>query len=323
VLTCWVLWRANLVGGEQTQIDLDNYLDKDEVETIYTLWILGIEIEETIELLDDIKIIPIENMPNSTYKEKFSQHKVGNVVPHFLPDPSCAIVTTVLEKKSDKPNVNHDAHSKIQDISLLLNLIDNTSCLPYFNTVEVSEKTPIGPFGGHGGSGSTYDVVGNMTTKLSRSDFTDVQSLFEKFSKFSDKEQSRFYIIINRIRQAKRRNSMEDKILDLVVALEMMLLEDNKRDQLKLQFRLRGSLLISKTDTEKTEYFDTFGKLYDYRSSVAHSGILDNKTKKKIKDKFPEFCNLAEKVCKILILNGKPNWRNLELGIEDVFGAKR
>jgi len=118
ILTCWVIWRVNLVGGEQAQLDLNNYLSNDTVETVYTLWILGIEIQETIELLDDIKIIPIDDMPNSTYKEKFSQHKIGHIIPHFLPNPNCAIVTTVLEKKSDKPNVNHDAHSKIQNISL-------------------------------------------------------------------------------------------------------------------------------------------------------------------------------------------------------------
>ena len=200
----------------------------------------------------------------------------------------------------------------------MLNLVDNTSCLPYLNTIEVSEKTPIGPFCRDGGSGTTYDVVGNMTTKLSADDFTEVQILFKKFENFSDKEQSRFSIIINRIRQAKRRNSIEDKILDLVIALEMMLLEDNDKSQLKLQFRLRGSLLISKTNKEKINHFTTLGKLYDYRSSVAHSGMLKNKDKKIIKEKFPEFCNLAEKVCKTLILQGSPKWDNLVLGIKNI-----
>ena len=51
ILTCWIIWRVNLVGGEQAQLDLNNYLNNDTVETVYTLWILGIEIQDTIHQL--------------------------------------------------------------------------------------------------------------------------------------------------------------------------------------------------------------------------------------------------------------------------------
>ena len=74
-------------------------------------------------------------------------------------------------------------------------------------------------------------------------------------------------------------------------------------------------LLVSETNAEKTNYFAVLGKLYDYRSTVAHSGTLKNKDKEIIREKFSEFCNLAEKICKTLILKGAPNWDNLVLGI--------
>lgn len=143
----------------------------------------------------------------------------------------------------------------------------------------------------------------------------DIEALYKVYSKFEQKERLRFNTIINRIRQAKRRENIEDKILDLVIALEMMLLDNNDKSQLKLLFRLRGSILLASTDEEKLRLYSTFGKLYDYRSSVAHSGILKDKDKKLIKEEFNDYSKLAENICKLLILNGNPDWNKMILGI--------
>ncbi|MCB4762975.1 MAG: hypothetical protein LGB78_03590 [Sulfurovum sp.] len=301
-------------------IDLNKYLDQGEVETMYTFWVLGIEVEETIELLDDVKIIPIKDMPDSTYKEDFLQSE-PKLTPYVLPCPKCAIVITAIGEKSDNLDKDitniRDSFLKIDKISCLLNLIGNTSCLPCLQTREVSGSL----FSEHGSSSPPYDVLGNnnMTTKLSKENIKEVEKLFKKLSDLNDKEQSRFVTIINRIRQAKRHSSIEDKILDLGIAVEMMLLEDNDKSQLKLQFRLRGSLLIAKDNNNKEEYFKDFGELYDYRSSVAHSGMLKDSERKNIKknESLKKYFNLAEEVCKTLILEGKPNWNKLILGIED------
>ncbi len=315
VLACWFIWRINLVGYQQAEAELNTYLNSTEIDTVHALWILGIELENTVELSNGIKIIPINEMPNSDFKEKFLQNRLRRDL-FRLPSPRCAIVINSTQNKLGKIQKDHSVYEKINAIALLLNLISNASCLPYLNTVGVAEHTPIGLFGGTGGSSSIGDVIGNKTQQLTQSDFDEINDIFKSFLGLSEKEQSRFRTIIKRISQAKRRSSIEDKILDLVISLEMMLLENNDKSQLKLQFRLRGSLLISTTDIEKTNSFATLGKLYDYRSSVAHSGMLKEQDKASITKGFPEFFNLTETICKTLILNGKPDWNKLVLGIK-------
>lgn len=316
-LACWLIWRVNLVGKDEAESNLNTYLDESTIETTYTLWILGIKINESINLFDNIVIEPIQSMKDSDFKEKFLQNEFQSF-PFRTPSPKCALVVKSQSEKRLRQKLDHSSINALQDLALLFNLLSNTSCLQYWSTVEISDQAPYGPFNGSGGSGAIYDVVGDDTKELQSDDFLEVQALYEAFSKLSPKEQSRFNIIINRIRQAKRRSSVEDKILDLVIALEMMLLEENDKEQLGLQFRLRGSLLVSTNDTDKANNFSLFKKLYNYRSSVAHSGTLNESDKTLIKEKFSGYCELAELVCKKLIIHGKQDWNSLVLGIEAI-----
>ena len=317
-LTYWFIWRINSVGKDEAINNLNNYLDenKNEVEAIHILWILGVEIENSINLFDDITIEPIENMPNSDYKEKFLQSRFQHF-PLITPTPYSALVLRQKEEVNKDSTRIINASFILDDIALLINLISNTSCLSYASIKEYENSYPYGPFGGSGCSSVFYDVVGNKNTKLTEDDFSEIENLYKVYSTFEDKKRQKFNTIINRIRQSKRRENIEDKILDLVIAMEMMLLDNNDKSQLKLSFRLRGSMLLASTDEEKSRLFLLFGKLYDYRSLVAHSGSLKDSDKKLIKKEFSSYSELAEKICKNLILNSTPDWDKLILGIEE------
>lgn len=313
-LAYWFIWRMNSVGKDEAIKNLNDFLDEGEVEAIHTLWILGIEIEGKINLFDNITIESIDSMPDSDYKEKFLQSRF-NHFPFGTPTPHSALVLRKQEAVNKDTIKTINASYMLDDIALLINLISSASCLSYVSTKEYDDSYPYGPFSGSGCSGSFYDVVGNKNTKLQEADFKDIEALYLAYSKFKQKKRLRFNTVINRIRQAKRRENIEDKILDLVIALEMMLLDNNDKSQLKLLFRLRGSMLLASTDEEKPEIYSTLGKLYDYRSSVAHSGVLKDIDKKLIKEEFNNYSKLAENICKLLILNDNPDWDKLILGI--------
>ena len=127
----------------------------------------------------------------------------------------------------------------------------------------------------------------------------------------------RFQRILNRLSQAKRRIQIEDKILDLGITLEMLLLEDNKNnDQLSLSFRLRGSWLLGETKEDRLKIYKQLTDVYNYRSQVAHSGILCKGNSQKIKniqEAFSEYQSLAERICRIILNNGKPDWNKIIL----------
>ena len=54
-------------------------------------------------------------------------------------------------------------------------------------------------------------------------------------------------------------------------------------------------------------------EIYNFRSQVAHNGVLkgDERKIKKIRDDFPEYSNLAEKIIAQVIHQSNPDWSQL------------
>lgn len=124
--------------------------------------------------------------------------------------------------------------------------------------------------------------------------------------------------VLSRLSQAKRREQIEDKILDLGIALEMALLEDNKNnDQLSLSFRLRGSWLIASDYEERQLIYHQLRDIYNFRSQVAHSGALcgnDAERIRAVRESFQEYALLAERIVRQLIYKTNPDWLSVILG---------
>lgn len=105
-------------------------------------------------------------------------------------------------------------------------------------------------------------------------------------------------------------------MLDLGIALEMLLLDDNEKEQLALQFRLRGSWLVGKSSQDRIDKWNLLQEIYNARSSVAHTGMLhkNNRLKiEKIQQSLPQYLDLAEAILRKIIISGTPVWRNLVL----------
>ena len=226
--------------------------------------------------------------------------------------------TQAQEIENDKEFWDSSRH--LDEIALLLNSLDGVSCIPYFSTSYNLPDMPIGMFGGSGGGSPVYDIFGYRSSKLSEAMKDDINNLIDAFCKLSLNDKARIGRILSCLSQAKRRNQIEDKIFDLGIAIEMALLEDNKNnDQLSLSFRLRGSWLIGKEKKERQNIYRQLRDIYNfynYRSQVAHSGILCGNDPAKInivREHFQEYSLLAEKIIRHLILNGHPNWTELIL----------
>jgi hypothetical protein len=328
-LAMWHVWAINEFGEETAHHNLNHYLDSNEVPVLSTLWVLGIEVEETIELTHGLKIVPASQMPDSREKEHYLKYDF-HILGHQHPKPKSAIVfeTTVRRDfdSEEDPALGFEQDKKFWDsskllyeTSLALNVIENVSCIPYFATSYTLPTLPIGLFGGSGGGFSLHDVIGHSTSKISAEQAEEINKVLDSFFALNESEKKRFHRILSRLSQSKRRHQIEDKLLDLGIALEMALLEDNSNNQqLSLSFRLRGAWLIAEGAEQRAEVYRQLRMIYDYRSQVAHSGVLCGNDAEKINavsEKYPEFCNLAEKILHKLICKGKPEWSKLLLGV--------
>lgn len=324
-LGMWLLWRANESDLASAQCHLEAFLDSEEITVLNTLWVLGVEVDQPISLADEYMVQPADAMPDSWDKESFLQFRFEHAVQVARP-PACAITKPCKVPKThpcEPTSIDEDsefwkASRRLRDIGLLLNAVDGVACVPYYSTSYVDPTTPVGPFGGSGGGSGLYDVLAVGSTKLESESAKVVEDLLRSYEALEDGERARMQRILDRLSQAKRRGQIEDKILDLGIALEMLLLDDNSaNDQLALSFRLRGSWLLGNSVDDRVAVHDQLRDIYRYRSQVAHSGVLckGRATEiNRVRESFPEYQRVAEVICQRSIVEGRPDWKRLVLG---------
>ena len=329
ILAMWFLWAINEFGPETAEQYLNAFLDSSDIPVINTLWVLGIEVDECIQLANGLTITPIAEMPLSREKEYYLKEDIGFPGCQYA-KPKAAITYKTKVTKSFKDNegplrtIERDkefweSSKLLEDAALALNVIKNISCIPYFSTSYTLPQMPMGPFGGSGGGAPLYDIVGYKVSKITPGQADEINTVLNSILSMPDKEKVRFRRILSRLAQSKRREQIEDKILDLGIALEMALLDDNKNHhQLSLSFSLRGSWLVATDETERLAIYRQLRDIYKYRSDVAHTGTLCGNNIEKIKSvrkKYYDFCSVAERIIRKLICDGKPDWSKLVLGI--------
>lgn len=325
-LAKWFLWRAIQVGLEEANKNLDLFLNNENIEVIIANWILGISVENSIRFDNGIEIIPAELMPDSDHKEAFLQHGNHRYPASVMPMPRSALVQRIkirrLIKSTPSPGIDtvkviRKSVVEMRDVALLFNLLSGLSCVWFFESSYFPDDTPIGPFGGSGGSGMTDHFASFHQNRYRDNLTSELLVLLEAYTRLTDKKKSPFVIAISRLSMAKRRQKIEEKLLDLCISLEMLLLKDaDEKSQISLQFSLRGSWLISTDHSQRRALYSTLKKLYNYRSRIAHSGTLKPSEQQEATELWPQFECIGEKIIKTLLIRTPPDWNDLILGVE-------
>jgi hypothetical protein len=324
----WFIWRANHVGASQAWEEIETYLNNDSVEVMCTLWVLGLETPRAVKLGDGITLLPAKEMPDCTDKEFFLQHEIGIHAPRVKPLAALTKICRVkkiFETFADGTPQSSDneyslASEQLHQLATLINSLPGACCVPYFSTSYSVEHTPLGPFSGSGGGMPVFDVVTFARTNFPTDYVTELIALLKSYSNYEQPEQARLARILMRISQAKRRLQLEDKILDFGIAMEMLLLDDNEKDQLSLSFRLRGSWILSSSKEDRKEKYDLLKKMYNLRSSVAHTGTIHGGAPQKVQaaiDLVPSFQALSEDAARKIIRDGSPDWDLVVLNLSD------
>jgi hypothetical protein len=119
----------------------------------------------------------------------------------------------------------------------------------------------------HGASFGDYQLLADEEQELQR--------LYASLKQIEGTvESEKLRLPIERFNETYSRSSIEDKIVDLAIALESTLLHGIK-DELNLRLALRGArLLRDKADARET--FRTLRAMYKVRSEIVHSGARMN-----------------------------------------------
>lgn len=332
-LAVWYVWCLNMYGNEFADCQLESWLASEEVEVLNSLWVLGLEAEKSFELGGGYSIQILADMPDSDEKEYFSKVDFNFLSRSTL--PKCAITKkeNIKKTRSDFPpgtnglNDNfRESCQKLYELAFVLNSISGVTCVPHFQTAYRSSVTPVGHFGGSGGGSPLFDVSTITTSKISPESSSVVFEVFSAFRSKSAEERSRLQVVLSRLSQAKRRSQIEDQMLDLGIALEMLLLQEKLNSELSLQFRIRGSWLLGQSFEDRIEINQLLKEIYDARSSVAHSGALYRSDPRKlelVRTNFSKYVALAESTVRKIIVDGSPCWDDVLLRGQQVAPDRR
>jgi hypothetical protein len=327
-LAAWWLWRVNETGEEKANEDLERFLDSEMIDALIVLWVYGIEVQQSIEVVPDVVLVPCREMPVSADQEEF----LVGAIPTFpvsVVTPRSALVRKVRIRKiwNEEPragaNIVGDAQKQLNEIALLLNCLSGTLCVAGYATSYTPAYVPLGPFGGTGGGFPVHDVLPRMISTVTADKMPPMKELFEGFTTQQPNTKKRITSAIERLMQAKSHLSYWESALDLGIALEMLLIgtEHGRKeipDQLSLQFRLRGSWLIEDSPERRLDVYKVLSRIYSHRSQVAHTGYSKDLDKMESVERGALIAShfaVAERVIQKLIVSGFPaDWSQKVLG---------
>ena len=122
-------------------------------------------------------------------------------------------------------------------------------------------------------------------------------------------------LAIARWRKSKQPTWTHDQFIELRIALESVLLNDDRSfGEKKHRLAIRGAWLLGDTFEERKECFETLRIFYDYASSVIHAGSPKEKNQRGL----PKTISDAQNLCRDAMLRiaqekALPNWTDVIL----------
>ena len=330
-LTCWYLWFEDAYGQKSADIALNRYLDSGSIETTFVVWVYGIKPEKSYHFCDS-SLVPVSDMPDSRERDDYLSliSNLESPVAHaaFIKK---ILIPRIVENEKEARDIQSqlilETHEALVEESVLVNGINELSCLPHWKCAYQEYDVPFGPWGKVGKSRTCFDTVGTHSRIFSDKEADLLVDMISCYRKLEASEKQWIQIILERIQKSKRQGSIENKILDLGIATEMLLLKDlGERDPISFPFRFRGSWLLGKDFNSRKEIHDALKIFYNFRCVIAHEGVFKkNKDVKRAQQMLPDFYAFTEDVLQLAIRPEYPrcyeDWLSLILGVDESKGG--
>ena len=324
-----------------TASKLEEFLDPEKERRFigYHMSIFrGLQLDEEFEVANGISVVPFNGMKefvHSSWFERFVSKQswlsgrgpLGVVRKPFQWKP------VILSSGSNSGETYAWDKEFPDDSDLVVNLLAITHETPVLNMMrlmafvnhEVWELVGLpGHSGSVGWSGGlpVNDHLGNTALCLEK--FSKAKDMFVSL-KCSGDEQARYKLIISRISRSLLRRgelALEDKLLDVAIAMEMMY--ELERQELSYKLRMRASCFLERSSEKRVETFERMKKFYNARSSVVHNDKKMQKKKQEnpeeyhqyVSEQFDAGFDLARRTLFKLLLEGRPSdWDELVLSV--------
>ncbi|PRX27792.1 hypothetical protein B0G75_11313 [Paraburkholderia sp. BL18I3N2] len=318
-------------GVDQAIASMDAFLAAESNRCIDVLLLEGVSVRETTEIVSGIFLCPLSAVPSSTLQTYLRfrgtpQPALPFSMSHLLDEeerkPGAALysIREAKPKLLDKlPSFSHPADTPtIYQVADILTVAGPSSPVVFKSYSELADGEFMKGHVGFSWGRARNETRVFTSRELSAENLDELRSVADKYSNLSPSVKKKLQVPLHRLNEAVKHQDSVDRALDLGIALESLLLAHQpSKEQLSLQFRLRGAWLLGRNGQHRAELFDTFNKLYSYRSFAAHSGaVAPTKTSaEEVKKTLASGLRLCgQAICKIVEEGGFPEWDGLVVG---------
>jgi hypothetical protein len=305
----------------------ENVIDQHEA---VVLW--GFTPKEATQLLDDVYVIPVANLPDSSQKRMVVDERRGGPY-EFGARPRAALFRAfrfgpVLDVSL--PHVGNPLPGSVSRVDKFQTMVKMATALtaaidaPVYRVFSWSlpdESAPV-PIGGKGSG--TYQPHAYMDGPVVDVAASPASEVVKAYLHLSPQTADALQIPLSRLNSAKLEALDEyrlaDAFLDLGIALAVLLGKKDEKSEVAYRLRTRGAVLRGGDGTQRVGTSAVLNAVYDARSQVAHGGALGSmkvsgRGSVPAPDLFREAASIIQELIRIVIKQGAiPDWDRLVLG---------
>lgn len=266
-------------------------------------------IPETLELItiDDLKSYPNYNIPENEYSS-FTKVKptAGLIYKYKLPK-------FAFSNKKQNAIDKRDNYQELINIISLLTLFGPSAPKLIFGFQQSKPHPALLKNDVSSYFLNPSEAYPNQTPYIP--DVQEFSKIYYSFNGLDKKIKKQVEISLIHLNNSLRATDITEKALYLGIALEVILLPDGLSGEITYRLAIRGARLLGNSPVSRQQTFKTLKAAYALRSSAAHKGKVEPKTKKihttyLIQDA-SKLC--AEAIHKTILMGGMPDWEKIVL----------
>lgn len=248
---------------QQTAEEYVRDVQAEEFVYVTVLQVSGFSADAAFELSDEIKFRPVTQDDIRHYG--YEPLPVRDRPRLNTRDWMCVIRQTY---KADDYTAHHRSRDIWEPLIGALGLVCEGS-----TSFSLLSEGPASPYLSSTHFGSTHQIRSSPhgnAIHLDSDGIDHYQEMFRLVKPVCDGNTKHLAPAFRRFRAAAGREIMDDKLTDLVIALESLLVPDGRKGEIRYKFGMRGGALLPERHGGPRERRKLMQKLYDARSQVVH-----------------------------------------------------
>lgn len=302
---------------------------------VYTM--RGLRVQEPVDLVDEIRIVPFDALPDSGQKQALVERLgMGSDIaaPWYLMEPpSAALIASVsidpfVSKPDEHPPLWHGAGAalgqRFEGIRHCLAITCGSPVLPGPSWFQFEDTDLQSALLGMLTTLSHQEIVPLFMKGQTELDATAAKQTVRAYFASEAKQRQRIRTAMERVHLGLIRSSPADRMLEIAIALEALLVDSAGENTFKVS--LRASLLASNELQSRVADRAIIAAAYGLRSALMHSGqspttcTVRGRGKMAAADVATRAVEIALAVLRRVVAMGRlPDWSALELsGVADI-----